>query len=90
MTEIERLRKAIKDLNGCESTYLRSEPVREVFRGETVWDGVVEIFALTDHPTASLGYAWVHETDAGGRRYVAVLGLPPVKNATGRRACVDR
>jgi hypothetical protein len=81
MTEHERLQKAIKDLHGCESTFLRSEPIQETFRGETVWDGVVEIFVLTDHPRASLAYAWAHETDTGGRHYVAVLGLPPVKNA---------
>jgi hypothetical protein len=30
---------------------------------------------------ATLAYAWAHETDAGGRRYVAVLGVPPINNA---------
>ena len=80
MTEIEQLRKAIKDLHGCEGTYLRSEPIREEYGGQIVWDGEVEIFAV-DHPTASLAYAWAHETDTGSKRYVAVLGLPPVKSA---------
>ena len=28
-----------------------------------------------------MAYARSHETDDGGRRYVAVLGLPPIKNA---------
>lgn len=80
MTGREKLQKAIRDLHGCDATYLRSEPIREEYGGETVWDGEVEIFAV-DHPSASLAYAWAHETDAGGRRYVAVLGLPPVKSA---------
>jgi len=31
--EINRLRRAIRDLRGVESTYLRSEPVHETFRG---------------------------------------------------------
>ncbi len=79
MNERERLQKAIRDLHGCDSTWLRSEPVHETFRGQTVWDGVVEVFGLADHPKASVAYAWAHETDAGGRRYVAVLQLPPIK-----------
>lgn len=81
MTEEQRkLQKAIRDLHGCEGTYLRSEPIREEYGGQVVWDGVVEIFAV-DHATASLAYAWAHETDTGNVRYVAVLGLPPVKSA---------
>ena len=56
----------VRDL--VESTHLRSEPVRETFQGETVWEGVVEVFALTGHPTAQLAYAWAHETNDGGRR----------------------
>jgi hypothetical protein len=81
MTEEQRkLQKAIRDLHGCKGTYLRSEPVREEHGGAVVWDGVVEIFAV-DHPAASLAYAWAHETDAGTKRYVAVLGSPPIKSA---------
>jgi len=52
-------------------------PVRETFNGETVWDGVVEVFALPEHP-AGKAYAWRHEADSGGWRYVAVLHKPPV------------
>ena len=33
-----------------------------------------------DRP-ATTAYAWSHETDEGGRRYVAVLGVPPIKSA---------
>ena len=73
MSEIARLQKAIRDLHGVESTHLRSEPVHETFQGETAWEGVVEVFALKGHPKAGLAYAWSHETDEGGRRYVAVL-----------------
>ena len=84
MTEEQRrLQKAIKDLHGSESTYLRSEPVHEVFRGETVWEGVVEIFALTDHPTASLAYAWAHETDEGGTALRCRAGASASERAPG-------
>ena len=76
-----RLRLAVRDLHGLESEYVRSEPVHETFRGETVWDGVVEVFRVFGHSKATEVYVWSHETDDGGRRYVAVLGVPPVKTA---------
>ena len=41
----------------------------------------MEVFALKGHPKAGLAYAWSHETDTGGRRFVAVLGIPPVGSA---------
>jgi len=81
MSDREQLRKAIRDLHGVESTHLRSDPVHETFQGETVWEGVVEVFRLKNHPKALLAYAWSHETDEGGRRYVAVLGVLPINGA---------
>jgi hypothetical protein len=51
--------------------------VHEKFHNETVWKGVVEVFTLTDHK-AGKAYAWSHEADSGGRRYVAVLHHPPI------------
>ena len=81
MTDRERLRQAIRNLHGVESTHLRSEPVHETFQGTTVWKGVVEVFALKGHPKAGLAYAWSHETDDGKRRYIAVLGVDPIKSA---------
>ena len=81
MTERDRLKKAILDLHGCDSSHLRSERVHEMFEGETVWEGVVEVFSLKGHPKAGLAYAWSDATDDGGRRYVAVLGLPGIKSA---------
>ncbi len=50
-------------------------------QGETVWKGVVEVFAFNGRPKAGLAYAWAPETDKGGRRYVAALGVPPIKSA---------
>jgi hypothetical protein len=81
VTERERLRKAIRSLHGVDSSYLRSEAVHETLQGEAVWDGIVEVFSIKGHPTAELAYAWSHETDDGGRRHVAVLGIPPVMSA---------
>ena len=77
MTELSRLRDAIRDLHGLEAEHFRSEPVYEMFQGKVAWEGVVQVFRVHGHPKARYAYAWSHETDAGGRRYVAVLGIPP-------------
>jgi hypothetical protein len=75
--ELVTLKKAILDLHGATAEHLESVPITETFNGETVWDGVVEVFTLTDHP-AGKAYAWRHEADSGRWRYVAVLHKPPV------------
>jgi hypothetical protein len=77
----ERLRRVIRDLHGVESSYLRSERVHETFEGETVWEGMVEVYSLKGHPKAGLAYGWGEDTDDGGRRYVAILGLAPIRSA---------
>jgi hypothetical protein len=76
-TEIAELQKAILKLHGSDAIHVESVPVLETFQGETVWDGAVEVFVLPNHP-AGRAYAWSHEGDSGGRRYVAVLHAPPV------------
>ena len=76
---IEALQKAIRDLHGCESVWVRSESVKETFQGKTAWDGTVEVFELKGHPSATLCYAW--ESPPRGKRkprLYAVLHQPPV------------
>ena len=74
----EALRKAIRDLHGCASVWVEAAPVKETFQGETVWDGIVQVFDLTGHPTATRCYAWSHATTGKKRRFVAVLHQGPV------------
>jgi hypothetical protein len=83
MTYIDELKDAIRKLHGCEAKHLTTASVVETFQGETVWKGEVEIFALIDHPTAKRCFAWAHASgeDDKGKRYVAVLELPPVDSA---------
>ena len=69
--------KAFHDLHGCDAFHADTIPVRETFRGALVWEGDVEVFALTNHPKASKGYAWAYDRGAGSE-IVAVLELPPV------------
>jgi hypothetical protein len=91
MTYIEELRGAIHKMHGGEARHIESVPVREVFQGRTVWEGVVEVFELIGHPNASKVYAWSHTTDDPGKpvRHVAVLHLGAVTSAaTAVRAAI--
>jgi hypothetical protein len=80
---IEELRDVIRRLHGAEATHIESVPVKETFKGETVWEGIVEVFELTGHATAHRVYAWAHETDDPNKpvRHVTVLHLHPIKSA---------
>ena len=79
MTYIEELQDVIRKLHGVHSTHIQSVPVKEEFQGKTVWEGIVEVFQLHDHPKATHAYAWTHETDDPKRpkRSVTVLKIPP-------------
>lgn len=59
---------------------MKSVPVKEVFNGQTVWEGLVEVFDLKGHPKTNRVYAWSHETDNPDdpERHVTVLHIPPV------------
>jgi hypothetical protein len=77
---IEDLRNVIRRLHGVNSRHVESVPVKEVFRGKTVWDGIVEVFDLIGHPKAPRVYAWAHDTDdpRQPRRHVTVMHIPAV------------
>jgi len=80
MNPIEELTSVIYRLHGAKASHVHSVPVKEVFQGKTVWDGVVEVFDLTGHPKADRIYAWIHDTDdpSKPKRHVTVLHVPPV------------
>jgi hypothetical protein len=83
MTYIDELRAVIRRLHGVESRHLESVPVKEVFQGNTVWDGVVEVSELIGHPTSARLYAWAHDTDdpQNPRKHVTVLHGHPIATA---------
>ena len=83
MSYIRELQDAIRRLHGVESEHVGSVPVIETYQGRTIWDGVVEVFDLKEHPSAFRVYAWAHETDnaAHPRRHVTVLHQHPIKSA---------
>jgi hypothetical protein len=83
-TQTITIRLAISQTHGCDSVHVGTVPVRETFQGRTtVWNGDVEVFSLINHPKAKRLYAWAHLDGPKDdkKRFVAVLELPPVKDA---------
>lgn len=81
MSYIEELRGIIKNLHGVDSRHVESVPVKEVFQGKTVWEGVVEVFELIGHPRAQRAYAWAHDGERPKESSVAVLHIAPITSA---------
>jgi hypothetical protein len=80
---IAQVQTAVQHLHNCGARWVRTVPVREVFQGKTACDGNVEVFELTGHPKAKRAYAWAHLDGHRDEktRFVAVLEIPPVKDA---------
>ena len=80
---LDRLQVAVQHLHNCAAVHRKTVPVHEVFKGQTVWQGEVEVFDLTGHPKAKRCYAWSHLDGKKDERerFVAVLEIPPVESA---------
>jgi hypothetical protein len=80
---IARLKKAIRDLHGCDSEHVETISVHEQFQGQTVWRGEVEAFEIRGHPKAARCYAWSSWLESGGTReeFFAVVQSPPIVTA---------
>lgn len=78
-----RLQLAVEHLHRCRAEHSSTVAVHEVFRGQTVWKGHVEVYDITGHPKAKRCYAWSHADgkDDSDERFVAVLEIPPVESA---------
>jgi hypothetical protein len=75
---IDKLKAIVERATDSGAFHVQSTPVREVFRGKVAWEGVVEAFSLTDHPTVPRCYAWSYQDDNGKTQFVTVLEKPPV------------
>jgi hypothetical protein len=72
--EADQLKQAVEQMHGGSATLAQSVPVRETFEGKPVWEGVVDVFDLTGHPTATRAYAWSSPIEGSTkRRFFAVL-----------------
>lgn len=79
--ELEKLRSIIREQYGVRCGHLRSESITDSVGGTTVWQGVVEVFKCIGGRKPVLIYAWVRNSEDGGRRYMAMLGKPPIRTA---------
>ena len=71
---LERFQEAIQATHDCEATFTGARVrITEEWNGQTVWDGIVLVFDLQDHPSAKTCYAW--SVDG---RVTAVLHEGPV------------
>jgi hypothetical protein len=76
MAEVEanELKRAVEHLHSGAATLAQSVPIRETFDGKPVWEGVVHVFDLAGHPTATRAYAWSSPIEGSTkRRFFAVL-----------------
>jgi len=81
MPHRDPLAKAIEQLHDSTALWEATVPVREVSKGEVVWDGKVEVFRLVGHAMANRCYAWEGKTANGEKRIRVVLELPPISSA---------
>ncbi len=74
------LKKAVESQHGGTATLAQTVPVREVFIGRPVWEGVVHVFDLAGHAKATRAYAWSSLMKGSNkRRFFAVLQMGGVK-----------
>jgi hypothetical protein len=88
---LARLQVTVQQLHNCGAVHRATVPVHEIFQGQTVWQGEVEVFDLTGHPKAKRAYGWSHRDGPNdeGERFVTVLELPPVESpVTAVRASI--
>jgi hypothetical protein len=82
---------AVERLHGAKAVFTQSVPVMEIYDG-SVWEGIVHVFGLQDHPEAARAYAWSSSPVDGGyrRRFFAVLHIGAVKSpADAVRATIE-
>jgi hypothetical protein len=82
MTEVDgQLKEAIETQHGGTATLVHAVPVKETFKGQTVWEGIVHVFDLDGHPKATRAYAWSSPIEGSiKRRFFAVLHMGPIKS----------
>lgn len=78
---IPDLVKAVEGMHGGQARLAKTIPVQETFQGQPVWEGVVHVFDLDGHPSATRAYAWSSPIEGSDkRRCFAVLHLGGIKS----------
>lgn len=73
------LKRAVETQHCCNATFIDALPIKEMFQGATVWEGIVHVFDLSGHSEAKRAYAWSEPiAETANRQFFTVLNLPPV------------
>ncbi len=90
LSESNQLAAAVKRLHNGSARLVQSVSVREVSDGGVAWEGVVHVFDLAGHPSATRAYAWSSPIEGSTkRRFFAVLHQPPIDSPqTALRAAI--
>jgi hypothetical protein len=78
---MQELTKAVEAQHGGVATHVESVPVKETFQGQTVWEGVVEVFDLEGNAKSTRAYAWSSPIEGSSKRRIfAVLHLGGIRS----------
>jgi hypothetical protein len=79
--DISQLKESVESQHGGTATHVETIPVKETFSGQTVWEGVVEVFDLEGNAKSTRAYAWSSPIDGSDKRRVfAVLHLGGIRS----------
>lgn len=70
-----QLKQAVEGQYGGKAVLVDAMPVKELYEGKTVWEGVVHVFDLEGHPKATRAYWSSPIKGSDRRRFYAVLHL---------------
>jgi len=80
-SELPALKWSIESQHGAAAKFAQTVPIHETFHGQVVWDGVVHVFDLDGHPSATRAYAWSSPVEGSDkRRFFAVLHLGSIRS----------
>ena len=80
---INFLQAAFNQGHDLETTHVESVPINDTFKGQTVWEGVVDVFDVKNHPHIKRAYGWQYKDDNGETQYATVLGVIPINSPLG-------
>jgi len=81
LEDVGRLRSAIEAQHGGTAFFVQASSICETFNGQPVWEGLVHVFDLEGHPSATRAYAWSSPIEGSDkRRFFAVLHLGGIRS----------
>ena len=83
MNNLNALKAAIQSAYDCEAVHNVTVSVHELFKGQTIWRGDVEVFVLAGCPGEKRCYAWFDPAGVNERptRFFSVLENNYIRSA---------